>query len=64
MNPQIDPVFDAAIRRSQDENLQLELKLAESKRNLIKKQIDEIPQMSDRQLLKAIYKLLLQQNNP
>lgn len=61
MNQKFNPVFDAAIRRRQDENLQLELKLAESRRNLIKKQIDEIPQMSDRQLLEAIYKLLLQQ---
>lgn len=60
MDPQFNPLLDAAIRRRQDENLQLELKLAESRRNLIKKQIDEIPQMSDRQLLEAIYKMLLQ----
>lgn len=64
MKPQFNPVLDAAIRRRQHENLRLEFKLAESLRNLIKKQIDEIPQMSDRQLLEEIYKLLLQQNNP
>lgn len=50
MNQQFNPVLDAA------------LKLAELRRNLIKKQMDEIPQMSDRQLLKAIYKMLLQQD--
>lgn len=61
MNPQLKPMLDAAIMQRQQEHLQLELKLAETRRNLIKKQIDEIPQMSNRQLLEAIYKLLLQQ---
>lgn len=52
-------MFDAAIIQRQNENLQLELKLAEVRRDCIKKQINEIPQMSNRQLLEAIYKLLL-----
>lgn len=59
MYPQYDPLFDAAIRQREHENLQLELKLKETNRNLIKNQIAEIPQMSDRQLLEAIYKQLL-----
>lgn len=61
MNQQFNPMLDAAIIQRQNENLQLELELAEARRNCIKKQIDEIPQMSNRQLLEAIYKLLLLQ---
>lgn len=59
MYQQFNPMFDAAIIQRQNENLQLELKLAEVRRDCIKKQINEIPQMSNRQLLEAIYKLLL-----
>lgn len=37
---------------------QVQMHVEKARRDCIKKQIDEIPQMSDRQLLEAIYKLL------
>lgn len=45
----------------QDAMLQIRMQVEEARLKLIKKQIDEIPQMSNSQLLEAIYKLLLQQ---
>lgn len=54
-----NPMLHAASMQRQQEILRLKLKIEKTRRNLIKKQIDEIPQMSDRQLLEAIYKLLL-----
>lgn len=53
--------FDAVELQRQDAMRQVQMQVEEARRNLIKKQIDEIPQMSNRQLLEAIYKLLLQQ---
>lgn len=55
------PYMDATAGALMAENTRLETKIEEARRNLIKKQIDEIPQMSNRQLLEAIYRLLLQQ---
>lgn len=51
--------FNPIELQRQDVMLQIQMQLEEARRNLIKKQMDEIPQMSDRQLLEAIYKMLL-----
>lgn len=55
------PTFNPIELQRQDAMLRVQMQVEEARRNFIKKQIDEIPQMSNRQLLEAIYKLLLQQ---
>lgn len=55
MDLQHDPLFDDAARQLNRVIFQLELNTKEANRDIINKQIAEIPQMSDRQLLEAIY---------
>lgn len=55
------PTFNLNELQRQDAMLRVQMQVEEARRNCIKKKIDEIPQMSNRQLMEAIYKLLLQQ---
>lgn len=57
----ISPDATAFMAEQQAMMAEVNREIEKQKRNYTKKLIDRIPQMSDRELLEGIYKLLLQQ---
>lgn len=57
----ISPDATAFMAEQQAMMAEVNREIENQKRNYTKKLIDRIPQMSDRELLEGIYKLLLQQ---